>query len=559
MMDKANKTSTFSIPLRSTDRIDECPEETHCQLSVHESTHTGALSIVGGVSDSEKLVKIRLTKKGAGCDYKVMVGLSTNGGPIAIGAEEVAGQENIVFRFWERRLNICRPPKRIFLSDTPFHLLNARYRVGREYISLIVCQMKKDANWQVIVDRRGGYSAIPLVKKYSTSHDDLHVSAALSANCNNLYVVLSRQAGNQYHGTYEHHTYNQYSGEWTLYRSGQVPKPTEIPSNLPYSVSREGLVSGFWAIEKTTRLVSYSEDGNCGAPIHIPGTNYSKYYYDGSVWWGGYWSIISGEYSQGIFRAKGHVLLGGDISLVGESVSSSFNHLYQNTEYRWAGQADPGTYHGAWYRWQDSSNDDALNFFLNIGKTRIATKDTGLTFRFSAYSEQITDVTIGTPTTVHDTWNITYHNYSYHDGTTSVHITPGGWVTVQDDAIVRSCNLSPFAYDDVRIIAGIEQGWGQSFCPDMLSKLESTGVDQQHRVSNSIAYPQFLGEHKAILCSFSAVDVESGTEYCGAKVQYQENGPATWKIFKNDINVTAEVGLCIKRPLNELGGIYWRA
>lgn len=553
MKEPAAKPTTIELPMKPRDRTAACPDETRCQLELIWDDGRGALTVHDGPRDS-KLVQIGLIGE-KGCDAKVRVGLIESGGPIAVGGQPVDdGSGGVVYQLWERRLQGCIDPERMYLNKMPFHTLNVRY-VGRDdSVSLVVAQLH-DGDYLVSVERRGPLPVEPLRLNYANSDDGLVVSAAMSRDLQALYVVVSRQSGSSVSATYYYYTYNRYAGVWVLFRGGAVPRPSDLTSYRAYHVDREGLVAGYFATAISTSLEYYQDDGTCLYPVVLPGERWSRTTSTYDIY-GGKWSIIDRTWSNGQRRRSGQVVQKGDYVPIEEAVISGIIHSSYD-KYSWAIETSPEG-NKIWHRAQEVRREDALSFSLALPEVSMITEDDGarLLFAGRAVQEAIAYPEENLATNITDYY---FDAYSNSDGHVGVSVTPGGWVVAAKNRVVTLVDRSPRHFEvSYPLMQGGSGSLGNASCPALLSIAEETASELQEE-SQQIIYPVSLGDYHIVHRSFTAIDTESGDVFCGALVQLSEESSSVWRIFKNFSDVTGGVAACIGRPLDQFAAIYWRA
>jgi len=476
--------------------------------------------------------------------------------PIAVGALISSGPDGLVYSIWERLLEKCVDPVSIFMEKTPLHLLNVRYTgVDREKVSLITAQMAEDSSWQVIVDRKSG-SVFRL--NFYAAVDDLYISAAINNNLDHLYIVESRKATSGIiSGVWYWYIY--VNGEWTLLNSG-VPTSPYSANTRKYVVDREGMVSGYWGTEFTSRSDQYTADGTpCGYGSLPTGQYHLNSYLDYNTYYGGYWDIKNvGEYVNGSHRKSPPVITNGDISIVVENVSSPSSHKVSGYEYRWSTVLVG--YHGEWYRNEDTVHEADITFSATIGSLVVSTKDYGISSSSSGNGSSISDVFSASGAAwVHDVINRNFTDYSYHDGSINLVVTAGGWAYVVDSAIVKTpVDMSPVNTDNTYQYLG-SGTWGDASCPGFTNIIESRGLNVVSRINKDIVYPESIGSFYSILRSFSTADQQSSIEYKGIQIQKTALSSPEWYVFKNGVNVTTEVEECTGKSIDQLYAIYYRA
>jgi len=540
--------TTISIPLQRAEIVEACPEVKRCHLEVIAAEHGEVLSVDTGSIAGTKVVRVGLFQEDKGCDYRVRVGLVDSGGPIAFGATASDG-DPITYSMWERRLNICKDPATLFMPGAATHLMNTRYILNGETVVLIVCQMTSDGSFLVIVDRKGGITTKKLSLIYHRNNDNLLVTAALSTDLQSLYICESRIASGAQSDKYYWWTHNRYDGSWNLFKSGTVPASMYGGNDRQMTVDRDGKLAGFWGTEMESRNESDSDGTSCGNSWEGFVTTWG--YLDYTSITGGTFDIRTEKYIAGSSRRQGMVLNDGKLVAMFES-PTTISRLSAYSNWEWSTYENPKT------TAQELSHEQGTVFLAYAGNTGIgSSKDDCLTSSTSGYGSA--DYTPAVPPSVEYTvqYSYTYGPYVYHDGSISLRVTAGGWVTRHEIAYTRNANTS--AHNWTATGDGAPSG---DFCMYALAWLENPEngrISESNINSNSIIYPAGLGEYASILKSFSATDEESGDTYTGIYFQAVTGGPISWRIFKNDNDVTTQITNCIGRPMAELSGIYWRA
>lgn len=475
--------------------------------------------------------------------------------PIAVGAEVVVVDEVGVNVIWERLLERCIDPVSIFMTRTPVHLLNVRYLTpGNGHVSLIVAQDEENSAWQVIVDRGNTF----LLEVFPTT-GMLYVSAALNDALDILYVVVTRFSVSGDDAAATGYTYGYSDGSWVLTASHALVKPYLINSARAYIVDRDGRVAGFWGVDTSAYFEQYTADGSCST-AGTPGQTYTYYYLDYNTIYGGYFNMEQEgfPYIGGSSRRSGSVFIADDFSPATEDISSTLPLQTGGGRYAW--DHTLAGYTGEWLRDEEADTSENLSFSVVIGSTSFGTKDIGLDYHFSANSVATTVVdTTTSPSMVHDVADYYYTKYEYHDGQTGMIVTPGGWVTTVDSATVKNpVDMSSYHYDaEYPYVPG--SGWGQPGCPDFHNDLVLRGIVETARTIKQVVYPESLGSYEAIHRSFSSYDQKTGVFYAGAMVQATLEGTPAWIVYKNGVDITADLQVCINKPLSQFHAIYWRA
>lgn len=556
----------IEVFLKSSDRAEECPEIDRCQLELIRNEDP-ALIIDDTNLPQSKLVRVGIVKEGSGCDYKVRVGLSGNNGPIAVGGEVHYTDNGTVYNIWERKLQGCIDPRQIFLEKMPVNLLNVRYLIDRERISLITYQ-DIEGNWRVVVERRGKLSPDPLRLLFNTSRDNLVVSAALSMDGQQLYVVASRMPGTAYGGTWEVHSYNRYSGIWEKTANGSVSSPpgSSGPGARPFRVDRDGRVAGYWStvFEIITEQVA-NPTGWCPGGLINNGdeiTDYTTRWRDYQEYYGGYWEIArNGAYVPGSSRVGAAVMVDGDLLLVEEKLLSTGKVRLSHGEYTWG--ANLVGFYGQWTRSQTADIDESERFVARAGALVIDSylQDYGYVYEFSASSVAMVTLTYVEPAWIQrTTFDEVFERFRSQLGARLMEITAGGWVAINEyQEITTPDDMSSINIDETVERQPPITSWGMPVCPDFYNELANGGMTDSVFSEKTIIYPQSLGNFTAIHRSFSSYDQVSGDEYVGVLVQVDSHPNPVWHVFKNRTEVTAAISHCIGRPIDQLAAIYWRA
>lgn len=542
------KPTTINLAMKPRDKSSSCPDVTRCQLEVVWDDGHGAMFVKDGPNDS-KLVQIGMIGE-KGCNTKVRIGMIEIGGPIAVGATPIAGPEGIVLQRWERRLQDCIDPQELFLDGLPVSLLCSRYRLDAETVSLIVF-CTSEGSWSVVLDRRGGLQPKPLICHYAAANDGLIVSAAISRDLQNLYIVESRSGVEGTTGTAYHYAYNRYTGEWTRPGALVIPQPAEIISHRAYYVDRDGLVSGYWASAATvsTEIDNVPEGLWCnnspeGYDIRTTITDYTDIF-------GGGYSIPERRYVAGNTRRAGSAIWNGKIQPVEELFTPGAHHLRSVSSYAWT--TDETGWHKT--RAESYSFDSSQGFAAMIGGAELArTNDTGLYHLFSAASDYLVTVIDGTNCEMDI--NISFGGWTYVDGSKTITVTAGGWVLLH----TFSRELNPTSMAPITDYSGPFTCINATFpCPGMIGWFEANRTSEESVDRHEVIYPKNLGSYHSISRSFTACDEESGTSYYGAYVQTTPESDPVWMVYKDGSEISPALTACLGRPLAELAAIYWRA
>lgn len=538
-----NAPYTVEIPLKSRDRSEVCPEVERCQLAVEVKPKAQAIALVntgmGGMA-----VQVKLVREGKGCDAEVYVGLVQSTGARAIGEDAER---------WETRLPSCMPLDP-WLDHVPLHLRCSRKKTesGR-VISLIVTQDAEET-WRVWLDTaRVGTLKIDYPKR----GDNTLVTAALHASLQMLFVCESVVAMGAYTASWYIFTADPVSGQWSLYESAVLTSPIIGQALNRHAVIDEfGHVSGYWAVDSAMQSEAYTADGDCHSPQAVPGNRYDRSVRAISAVHGGYFDVLSRRQVSGAERRHGQTLIDGQFVLLVETIASGWGHLVHNVTSTWSG-GNTGSYSAEWEQSRTLDTDDVLHFGTNIGAS---TKDYGLTSHFTGYSHQWTTVDLGPPAMITDKEELTCGRFEYHDGSTTINVTPGGWVTVADVAEVQRIDASPWSYEHTYPYVA---GWGVALCPDIEDVFYGRGVTTENRAETTINWPVSLGRFYGLTRSFCSVDqtVDPPQYYAGVYRSTIKNGPSSWAIFggRGVLDTLSLTPDCLGHALDSLHAIYWRA
>jgi hypothetical protein len=553
---------TVSIKLKTDDRTDVCPDIDRCQLEILEDYRDSALRMFPGIENRE-VIAVGIKQENKDCNIKIRVGIVESGGPIAIGAREYTFDGLFRYEVWERKLQGCIPPKKFFLDSGPVGLINVRYKLNKETVSVITAKMVS-GEWQIIVERRGGtVKSTPF--KIQVSDIDAVVSAAISKDLQKLYIITSKLNGSVYRATWQTHGYDKYSGNWFTIRSGSISHPTGAADmDRPFHVNRDGHVSGYWFTDENIDTDSHNDTENESGTWYSDYTTKSRTY---TKIWGGYWDLTkNGEYVDAGVRNSGQVIVNGDISLISESLNLS-SAIVESSNYRRLYNLEQGALHGEWYRSYTAKVDYKQRFNVKIGTKIVdSTGDVGQDFNFAANSSAFTDVWIvpGEGVYTHDVFTETFTLYHNNYGTKRLDRTIGGWVSIIDSELSTiPVDMSSYEIDHTTLSQVFIEGWGYSLYPNFLADLEVRGLNGLEGITKNIIYPEKLGSYYAIHRSFTSYDQESATEYSGVYLQKTAGGSIAWRIFKDGQEVTEKVSNCISKltykPMSQLYAIYWRA
>jgi hypothetical protein len=449
---------------------------------------------------------------------------------------------------WERFLGVCQDPSELFLEDPPAHLMNIRYRSSGVSVSLITYQ-QGTGDWHVIVDRKGHE---PFRTSFSPPIEaTLTVSAAISPDLNNLYIVATAVSGTGKTGSYLWYVFNVGTKSWDLSASGNVPDPLDVGSYRPYYVDRDGYVAGYWATDSTSSNETVTEPEGAACTSSGEGTTATTITKSYTYIVGDKWSIITNEFSGSAARVSG-VTLSDDIVTVDE-IFSSANLLEFVHTYSWMTDG-PGGFHKT--REQILDYHAGEMFTVNVDGTDLTTTaDLGLSYQFSGNADYLWESV--DETNCHIVISYNFDDWYFFEGVKSIGVTPGGWVTRLESGYYENAgSMAPYEYESDPVSCYTPVVFP---CPDMWYWYEQNRTTPENKTTNVILYPENLGEYYAIPYSFSSLDQLSGVKYTGIMVQQTQESTPAWHVYRNGVDVTAEIAECIGRPMSQLRAIYFRA
>lgn len=595
------------IPLRRDTEAPQCPEVERCLLELVrepapkllEVIDTGLPSAALNRETTKQVVQTKLIANRRSChrDYTVRVSLLSAGGPIAVGeGRERTTTVRVVRTFapsgsviddntattvervspdtqtgtttdvqvvdeptvrttttttvtvgavrWERRMVGCVDPPEVWLPSSPRHLLGARYLRDSVAAALVVYQ-GMGGDWRVLVERRGGDADGVLSLVYTDQQDSLVVTAALSQDLRALYVCESRNPGGGGRVS-TWYWYTVATEGWALYGQGLVPATAEDSAfKLPMRVDRFGRIGGYWGTRTDTTSEADSSGAGCQNSWDGYQINSNRVHYLSVA--GGVYNLATGEVVADRTRRRGIVLASGDlVPLEEELVGGSYLGTW--TSFIW--HKGPGVY-DPWTT-QELSTRDGDHFDVPV-LDGLWTKDLSRDFQASARFDGVWDPAVPPETISRVSYTYTFSRYLVHDGSISVAVTPGGWVTRTESATVTSYpDMDPYTYSTEG------EGIVVDFCIYPVNWLMANrSLAETEVATHAILHPHDLGDAHAIHKSFSSVDTASGDTWTGALVEATEGADPEWRLFRNRVPVDPEA--CLGRPMDELHAIYWRA
>lgn len=464
---------------------------------------------------------------------------------IAIGGEPTGAGESFYYNLWETILSDCTAPISLFMDHRPMHLLNVRYTYNDVIASLITSQDKESADYQVIVDRKGG-TPYRHTTTYSASLEN--VSAAISNDLSTLYVVETWYISATYRrGTYFKFTFDVQSGVWSQAATGYVPWVAGYNATSNYFVDRDGVVSGQleqnWEDDNTYTseggYCSNSSSGNIEQETAWICSDDNSYTY----------SIETGTTSVTTTGIKpvGASIQNGDIEFLTRQL---INNRYVWTYELYSHDHTDGS--SGWDHYEFLTNS-FIPFSVLFGPTDLGIDQNG--GLYETHTGHTTDSYTAIPPTGYEyTYNFSM-TYDYFAGSRQTDVTVGGWIT-------RS-RVGTSAYLNTDMSGGGFQSGddGNYFvrqCFDWDSVRSSNRVTVAVD-SKTIIYPENLGEYHTVTDSFYSYDQQSNTSYYGICYAETSTDTPTWRVFKNGVSISNSLPSCLGHPLDELGAIYFRA